>query len=590
MKTSKALLRLELAAYIIRKSIASFGKSIVQVFLPAVDRRAGGSFSFVIHTILAIITLEGPRLLLMSRYRAARMKKGTKVGLSAISGTAVAAIIMASLLIGSQLIAVTVDGKVIGYVENEEQYTSLLQRAREKISKQAGTEDSEIMISDTGISLETVHAPQQLAMTPTAETPVSESERSESIANEVTDSIPVDNVTPSSPSSPVSAFLSVIGVKPSESPDPAVGEEALVDSLVDSLIDGEAVKATFYTITINGRDLATLSSMKEASDILKAVTIYYAPPEEDFSGKFIDDVAINCITANLGEITPQNPKDVIDFLIAGATMEQVYTTIEGDSIADICDALGITEIELHNNYPDYDFDNLTEGDEFVTKFNIPYINYQTEGTEVVSEEIPYITIEEKTNSIYLGQREIKEEGVPGERVVTRSVTRINGEIVSSSELSSELVVEAQPEIVSVGTLTIMYGDAYVGPSDGFGGGGDGPLGRPLNSWYLSRSIQPGHNGADMCAPRGSPIFAAAYGVVSFAGVYGSYGNLVIIDHGNGLQTYYAHCDTFNTVAGAAVQKGQQIATVGTTGRSTAYHLHFEVRVNGVVQEPLNWIG
>ena len=93
----------------------------------------------------------------------------------------------------------------------------------------------------------------------------------------------------------------------------------------------------------------------------------------------------------------------------------------------------------------------------------------------------------------------------------------------------------------------------------------------------------------MLAPRGSPIFAAEYGSVTFAGYSGGYGNLVIIDHGNGLQTYYAHCDTMNVGPGAVVHRGQQIATVGSTGRSTAFHLHFEVRVGGVVQEPMNWI-
>ena len=94
----------------------------------------------------------------------------------------------------------------------------------------------------------------------------------------------------------------------------------------------------------------------------------------------------------------------------------------------------------------------------------------------------------------------------------------------------------------------------------------------------------------MIAPHGAPIFAAEQGTVVFTGYSGGYGNLVTVDHGNGLTTNYAHCDTMNVTVGQTVQRGQQIATVGSTGRSSAFHLHFEVRVGGEVQEPLNWIG
>jgi murein DD-endopeptidase MepM/ murein hydrolase activator NlpD len=88
---------------------------------------------------------------------------------------------------------------------------------------------------------------------------------------------------------------------------------------------------------------------------------------------------------------------------------------------------------------------------------------------------------------------------------------------------------------------------------------------------------------------GTPIYAAAGGVVASAERHPEFGNVVRIDHGNGLQTLYAHTLRFIVKAGDIVRKGQQIAVVGTTGRSTGPHLHFEVHVNGVPQNPLKYL-
>jgi len=98
-----------------------------------------------------------------------------------------------------------------------------------------------------------------------------------------------------------------------------------------------------------------------------------------------------------------------------------------------------------------------------------------------------------------------------------------------------------------------------------------------------------HAGIDFAAPVGTPIYAAAGGVVASAERHPEFGNVVRIDHGNGLQTLYAHTLRFIVKAGDIVRKGQQIGFVGTTGRSTGPHLHFEVHVNGVPQNPLKYL-
>jgi murein DD-endopeptidase MepM/ murein hydrolase activator NlpD len=94
-----------------------------------------------------------------------------------------------------------------------------------------------------------------------------------------------------------------------------------------------------------------------------------------------------------------------------------------------------------------------------------------------------------------------------------------------------------------------------------------------------------HHGIDIAAPRGTPIGAAAMGTVVFAGKRGGYGNTVVIEQTDGRQTLYAHADQLLVNVGETVQAGQTIATVGSTGRSTGPHLHFEVRENGQPVDP-----
>lgn len=98
-----------------------------------------------------------------------------------------------------------------------------------------------------------------------------------------------------------------------------------------------------------------------------------------------------------------------------------------------------------------------------------------------------------------------------------------------------------------------------------------------------------HTGLDIATSKGTPIVAAAAGTVTFSGTKGSYGNMIVISHGNNVQTYYAHCNSLYVSAGTTVAQGQKIASVGSTGNSTGPHLHLEIRVNGVAYNPQNYL-
>ncbi|HEU4622371.1 MAG TPA: M23 family metallopeptidase [Burkholderiaceae bacterium] len=98
-----------------------------------------------------------------------------------------------------------------------------------------------------------------------------------------------------------------------------------------------------------------------------------------------------------------------------------------------------------------------------------------------------------------------------------------------------------------------------------------------------------HEGLDFAAPAGSPIHAAAGGVVVAAQTHPDYGQMIDVDHGNGLVTRYAHASKLHVRAGDIVKRGDKIAEVGSTGRSTGAHLHFEVHVNGTPKNPLTYL-
>jgi murein DD-endopeptidase MepM/ murein hydrolase activator NlpD len=98
-----------------------------------------------------------------------------------------------------------------------------------------------------------------------------------------------------------------------------------------------------------------------------------------------------------------------------------------------------------------------------------------------------------------------------------------------------------------------------------------------------------HEGIDIAASSGTPILAAASGTVIHAGWLGGYGNLVVVDHGDGLATAYAHASSILVGVGQRVSQGQTVSLVGSTGNSSGPHLHFEVRVNGTAVDPLGYL-
>lgn len=105
--------------------------------------------------------------------------------------------------------------------------------------------------------------------------------------------------------------------------------------------------------------------------------------------------------------------------------------------------------------------------------------------------------------------------------------------------------------------------------------------------YTSERVM--HAGLDIAGPHGKEVIAPSDGTVVFAGLEGGYGNVVVVDHGYGIKTRYGHLSTLRVKAGEKVKRGQVLAGLGNTGRSTGPHVHYEVRVNGIAQNPRKFI-
>lgn len=105
--------------------------------------------------------------------------------------------------------------------------------------------------------------------------------------------------------------------------------------------------------------------------------------------------------------------------------------------------------------------------------------------------------------------------------------------------------------------------------------------------YTSERVM--HAGLDIAGPHGKEVLAPSDGTVVFAGLEGGYGNVLVIDHGYGFKTRYGHLASIRVKAGEKVKRGQSIALLGNTGRSTGPHLHYEVRVNGIAENPRKYI-
>ena len=206
----------------------------------------------------------------------------------------------------------------------------------------------------------------------------------------------------------------------------------------------------------------------------------------------------------------------------------------------------------------------------------------------------YVSNFEEAEAVVNGLKEKGSSNIANISILEKYETELK-DLVSKDDAIAKLYVEPVKTVVAKTTKT-SSGSVNTSSKTSSAKANLGiSLIRPISGTITSRfgagsSIRrSSHTGLDISAPKGTAIKAAASGTVTFAGYKGSYGNMIVISHGNGVQTYYAHCSKLYGKVGQTVSQGQTIAAVGSTGNSTGPHLHLEVRVNGVAYNPQNYV-
>ncbi len=244
-------------------------------------------------------------------------------------------------------------------------------------------------------------------------------------------------------------------------------------------------------------------------------------------------------------------------------------------------------------YPVNAFSNASSIKAMLSDKAYNYLGEALPVTLSVSSVVTYtssVVIEHDVKTIYTdslkdGYEKVISKGYDGEGVETCQAKYIDGVFYSESVISLEVTTPAVDKVVNVGTrsngITTASLATFQKPYDGYITSYVGPR------WGRT------HNGIDIVKYGGNcygdPCFAAADGVVVRSDWYNGYGKCVIIDHGNGIQTLYGHLSDFTMSVGDVVKAGDEVGKIGSTGRSTGPHLHFEVRVDGEFVNPLIFV-
>ncbi|WP_426351033.1 peptidoglycan DD-metalloendopeptidase family protein [Alloiococcus sp. CFN-8] len=206
------------------------------------------------------------------------------------------------------------------------------------------------------------------------------------------------------------------------------------------------------------------------------------------------------------------------------------------------------------------------------------LNIQTTLKKSYNEAIAPKVVIQNSEELNYGE-EKSQQGEEGLKEVEKKLIYNNDSLIYEEIINENIVKEAKDTLITKGMKISEDNLAQVIaiPSRG-----------SISSNYGVRWGRL-HKGTDFAADIGDPIIAALTGTVKEAGFEDGYGYMVLIDHGEGIETLYGHCSELKVKAGDRVEKGQVIALVGNTGRSTGPHLHFEVRVNGEAKDSLNYL-
>lgn len=263
-----------------------------------------------------------------------------------------------------------------------------------------------------------------------------------------------------------------------------------------------------------------------------------------------------------------------------------YTVKSGDTLYDIAQDNQMSVSNLLSLNPGYQSDLIHVGDVLTISNAVPYLTVVDVERQNYLRDVAYSVEYQDDSSMYKGDYKVLRAGVYGKEDVTANVTYVNGEEVDREVVAAVTLSQPEAELQARGTKER--------PSWAPTGKLRWPCSGIITSYFGYRNTgisgaSTYHKALDIAASYGTNIYAADGGTVVAAGWNGGYGYRIIIDHGNGRQTLYAHCSRLLVSAGAHVYKGELIAKMGSTGISSGSHCHFGVYINGTAVNPLNYL-
>ena len=277
----------------------------------------------------------------------------------------------------------------------------------------------------------------------------------------------------------------------------------------------------------------------------------------------------------------------LDSVVEG---EQTYTIQQGDSPSLVADKVGIPTQTLINLNPEVT-QSMLVGDVLVISHEQPFLQTKTVKTLTEEKEIAFKTETELDHNKASGYEKVVQEGKNGLEEIVSEVTYIDGYETERTVISKTTLQEPVTAKIVVGSLTSSQynfsGSGAASTESNVGG-----YTWPVNGGYISCPIwgYSGHTGTDIAAPAGTTIWASKGGTVAYAGWSNGYGYNVLINHGDGTKTRYAHCSSLAVYTGQQVSQGQVVGYVGQTGWASGNHCHFEIISNGTFLDARNYIG
>ena len=359
-------------------------------------------------------------------------------------------------------------------------------------------------------------------------------------------------------------------------------EQATTANLETYLFDqiGEVMQTSM--LTVNGQSLGAVDDADALSALLDSILQRYQN-EHTISAVFVESVTVNrqySPTADLRELSE------IEEVLNSNSLEQVdYIVQSGDTFSGIAYKLDMSMSELKALNPDVDIDWLHIGDVLTVSQAVPFLSVRTVDNLTYEGPVEYEVQTVPNDSMYEGDSKVVVPGVEGTAIYNADVIYLNGVEQDRMVNSMDVLTEPVTQVVEVGTKER--------PRTMATGKFQWPLRGTLTSGYGTRYIFGSysfHGGIDIAAPYGTIIAAADGGKVIHASNDGTgFGLYVVIDHENGLKSYYCHCSSLLVRVGDRVYKGQSIARVGSTGNSTGNHCHFQVKRNDVTVSPWNYL-